>query len=192
LTGAENAEIAKVVTLVDKSLMFSAFEHLIPKTVIVEKEGPVVSDPLSATVARPVDVLELHLGEQGIEEISGFEQFRNLEELWLNNNKVWKILSNVRAELITWYQISKVINLERNFRLKKLYLQSNMITKLGPCIRQLKFLETLVIAKNRIRDLKMLLQDLMFLPYLKVLGMRVVCIFSCCSFASLQTCRETL
>lgn len=170
--------------------MFSAFEHLIPKTVIVEKEGPALSDPLSATVTRPNDVLELHLGEQDIEEISGFEQFRNLEELWLNSNKV---SSNLRPRAHkTWHQISKVVNLERNFRLKKLYLQSNMITKLGPCIRQLKFLETLVVASNRIRDLRMLLQDLMFLPFLKVLGMSVACTFSCCSFAALQTCRETL
>jgi Leucine-rich repeat (LRR) protein len=109
-------------------------------------------DELS-TALRPVDVTDLHLGRKNLDEIKGLEIFKNLETLWLNSNRLLRISG-----------------LDGNFRLKRLYLQDNKITRLGEGISRLKFLEVLGLARNRIRDMQHLLEDLGALPFLLDLG----------------------
>ena len=100
------------------------------------------------------ETTELHLGNQGIEILSQFEYFPNLEVLWLNDNR----LQNVQ-------------NLDQNFRIKSLYLQNNRINTLEGSISTMRHLEHLLLYNNELRDLDKNLEILKELVYLKQLDL---------------------
>ncbi len=77
----------------------------------------------------------------------------NLEVIWLNQN-----------------QLTKIQNLDNNFRVKQLYLQDNKIRTLEGSISIMKHLETLIVSNNELRDLQKNLEFLEDFPYLKQLG----------------------
>uniref|UniRef100_A0A7S3FYX4 Uncharacterized protein n=2 Tax=Palpitomonas bilix TaxID=652834 RepID=A0A7S3FYX4_9EUKA len=105
---------------------------------------------------KPKSCTELYLGSRSIRSLSGFEALPNIEVLWLNDNK-----------------ISDLVGLESNFRLKYLYLQDNKIRTLkGSSLADLKFLEQLNLANNRIRDLAASLAQIAHLKFLKKLDLR--------------------
>ena len=60
-----------------------------------EYQGHVVSNPraeLAVDNAKYIKACtELHLANRNIEFIWGFDRFVNLEELWLNDNKVRRV-----------------------------------------------------------------------------------------------------
>ena len=56
---------------------------------------------------------EIHLAKRNIDRIENFDEFVNLEVLWLNGNR-----------------IRKLENLDENIRIKELYLQQNQISSL--------------------------------------------------------------
>jgi len=107
--------------------------------------GCVVSNPraeLAVDNAKYIKACtELHLAGKKIEVIWGFDRFVNLEELWLNNNKVRAVACEhergppshapsvcVRCLGMRCSQLTAIENLESNFRLKKVYAHDNQIT----------------------------------------------------------------
>ncbi len=98
-----------------------------------------VGDPWSilpvknAKYAR--DLIEVHLSERDLDILEHFEDFPNLEVIWLNNNK----LKNLDA-------------IAPNFRVKKVYASKNLLESIEG-IKKYKFLDTLLVANNRLRNL---------------------------------------
>jgi hypothetical protein len=87
------------------------------------------------------DLTEVHLSDRGLNQLELFEQFPNLEEIWLNNNK-----------------LKNLDDIETNFRCKKVLCQSNEVSNIKG-LRKFKFLEVLLLRDNKLRDLdKFLLQ----------------------------------
>jgi len=96
---------------------------------------------------------EIHLADRGIDKIRGFEDFKCLEVLWLNNNK-----------------ITALNHLDANFRIKFLYASNNKIGSLiGSSLRTLVNLEVLLLSNNQISDLDLQIVELVRLPFLRQL-----------------------
>eukprot|EP00743_Colponemidia_sp_Colp-15_P002067 GILK01002243.1.p1 GENE.GILK01002243.1~~GILK01002243.1.p1 ORF type:complete len:519 (-),score=94.16 GILK01002243.1:134-1594(-) len=100
----------------------------------------VKADPWSTIPIRnqkyAFEATEMHLGEQGIEELVHFENFPNLEVIWLNGNK-----------------LTRVTGLDTNFRIKCLYVQNNRLISLKGSLKNFKFLQVLFAGGNQLRDL---------------------------------------
>lgn len=79
----------------------------------------------------------------------------NLEVLWLNNNK-----------------IERVVNLDQNFRIKQLAVQDNVIRSLKGSLRYFKFLAFLDLENNNLRDLQEVLAHLEHFQFLKTLNLK--------------------
>ncbi|CDW81373.1 leucine rich repeat family protein [Stylonychia lemnae] len=76
------------------------------------------------------DLIEVHLSDRDIDMLEKFEDFPNLETVWLNNNKVMYIFINE-------YQLMPFSNMKHNI----------------DGTRKFKFLETLLLSNNRLRNL---------------------------------------
>jgi len=79
----------------------------------------------------------------GIEQLVKFENFPNLEVLWLNDNK-----------------LESLEGLNTNFRIKHIYLQNNKLKTLEGSLDKLNHLETLLLFNNELRDLDKVLEIL--------------------------------
>ena len=78
-----------------------------------------------------------------------------------------------RIRLLRGAQITKLVGLEHNFRLKGLFIQNNQITTLrDSCIAELRFLERLDLSNNLLKDLEGTVERLVGLNRLESLGMR--------------------
>lgn len=113
--------------------------------------------PVGAHEGYRKSLTELYAGGRGISTLNAdaMARFPTLEVLWLNGNK-----------------LTKLKGLERNFRIKHLYLQDNAIATVcnaSCCLLQLRHLETLQLANNQLKDLKATLGVLSQLPFLKKL-----------------------
>lgn len=117
-----------------------------------------VSDPHGALPRRgPVTVrntTEVQLSGRGIKTLANFERFENLESLWLNDNA-----------------IADIKHLDHCFSLKTLRLHNNNISTLKGCLRKTKFLKTLSLANNKIRDLASTISYITHLHYLEELDL---------------------
>jgi Leucine-rich repeat (LRR) protein len=82
------------------------------------------------------ETVEVHLGGRGIEILEQFEAFKNLEVLWLNNNK-----------------LSEIKGLDANFRIKELYVHDNRLKTLKGSISKMGHLQTLSVYNNELSDL---------------------------------------
>ena len=122
------------------------------------KKGRAPSDPFSELAVKNAkyvkNCVELFMAGRGIEKIRGFENFVNLEVLWLNNNK-----------------ITKLNNLANNFRIKFLYAHDNNIRTLFGDIEEFKFLTMMTLFNNDITDLDKQLEILSKFQYLEQLDM---------------------
>mmetsp|Transcript_21219 Transcript_21219/g.55393 ORF Transcript_21219/g.55393 Transcript_21219/m.55393 type:complete len:351 (-) Transcript_21219:80-1132(-) len=98
---------------------------------------------------------EVYMGEIGLEKIRGFEKLKNLECVWLNNNK-----------------LKYINNLDINFRIKVLYAQYNDICSLKGSLAVMSFLNTLDLSHNNLRDLEKLLTYLEKYKFLKHLNLK--------------------
>ena len=100
---------------------------------------PVIGNPWSILPIKnnkyARDLTEVHLSDRGITNLELFDQFPNLEEIWLNKNK-----------------LENLDDISTNFRCKKLYCQDNLVSNIDG-IKKYKFLETLLLANNKLRDL---------------------------------------
>ena len=75
--------------------------------------------------------MEVHLGNRKITKLVHFEDFPNLEILWVNKNS-----------------LTSFEGLEKNFRIKHIFAQENKICTLDRIFQKLKHVETLVIYDN--------------------------------------------
>lgn len=79
---------------------------------------------------------EVYLSDLGGATVSEyFKRFPNVEVIWFNGNR-----------------LSRIENLEENFRIKEVYVQDNMLVSLSG-IRTFKFLRVLLASNNQIRNL---------------------------------------
>lgn len=79
---------------------------------------------------------EVYLSDLGASTVSeNFKRFPNVEVIWFNGNR-----------------LSRIENLEENFRIKEVYAQDNMLVSLSG-IRTFKFLRVLLASNNQIRNL---------------------------------------
>jgi Leucine-rich repeat (LRR) protein len=82
------------------------------------------------------ETVEIYLGRRGIQRLINFNDFPNLEVLWLNDN-------NLRS----------VEGLDHNIRVKELYLHNNRIKTLEGSIKNLLHLRTVTLYNNELSDL---------------------------------------
>jgi len=105
-----------------------------------------VGDPWSilpvknAKYAR--DLIEVHLSDRELDAVEHFEDFPNLEVIWVNNNKL-KNLDGIHT----------------NFRVKKVYASNNLLENIKG-IAKYKFLDTLLLGDNKLRNLDKFLEFL--------------------------------
>ena len=99
------------------------------------------------------DLVEVHLSDRGLVKLEKFEEFPNLEEIWLNNNK----LENL-DDIVT------------NFRAKKVYCQDNDVGNING-LKKYKFLDTLLLGNNKLRDLDKFLLQITKFAFLKQLDL---------------------
>lgn len=96
----------------------------------------------------------MHLGDRKATILVNFNNFPNLEILWLNNN-----------------HLTTLKGLEKNFRLKHLFLQNNKIKTIDGIFDILKHIETLVLYDNELRDLDSIIKNVKVLTSLKHLDL---------------------
>lgn len=82
------------------------------------------------------ETVEVYMGRRGIQKLARFEDFLNLEVVWLNDN-------NLKA----------VTGLDKNFRIKELYLHNNRLKTLDGSIKCLLHLRTITLYNNELSDL---------------------------------------
>ncbi|CAJ1377511.1 unnamed protein product, partial [Effrenium voratum] len=117
-----------------------------------------VLDPYQCIVKKnrkyASECTEVHLANLGADAISkDFEHFGNLEVVWLQGN-----------------QLSRVENLESNFRIREIYLQKNRLVSLAG-LRSFKFLRVLLASGNQLRNLDKQLALLSRFAFLKKLDL---------------------
>lgn len=100
------------------------------------------------------DTKEIVLSKRGISKLVSFEQFENLQALWLNNNKL------------------KALNgLDCNFRISTLVLSNNIICTLEGSLSVMKFLRVLYLDNNKLRNLDKQINFLKALSFLENLNL---------------------
>ena len=87
------------------------------------------------------DLVEVHLSDRALTRLERFEDFPNLEVIWLNNNKVIKIF------VLIFLQLRNLDEIQHNFRVKEVYCQKNNLEDVSG-LRKFKFLTTLLIGDN--------------------------------------------
>ena len=97
---------------------------------------------------------EIVLSNRKITKLINFEQFENLEALWLNHNKM-----------------EKIENLDTNFRLKILCLGHNRLTTLKGSLHVMKFVRVLFLNNNKLRNLDKTLSIMKNLSFLENLNL---------------------
>ena len=98
---------------------------------------------------------EIVLSDRKINKLINFDKFTNLEALWLTNNK-----------------LEKLTDLDENFRIKILCVGNNRIISLeNSSLSHMKFLQTLFLNNNKLRNLDINLNVLSELSFLKNLNL---------------------
>ena len=125
-----------------------------------KKDETVYSDPYSTLPFESDKYAQsceaIHLGQRGIQALRGFDKFLSLDTLWLNDN-----------------ELTSLMGLEENFRLKCIYLHGNKLRRLGPeeCLAHCTFLHTLTLNNNLLEDLENVFEELRPLHHLQVLDL---------------------
>jgi len=97
---------------------------------------------------------EVHLAKLGAESVSeNFAHFGNLEVVWFNGNR-----------------LSRIENLENNFRIREVYIQDNRLVSLAG-LKTFKFLRVLLASGNQLRNLDKQLSLLSRFAFLKKLDL---------------------
>lgn len=52
------------------------------------------------------DLTEVHLSDRNLTSLEKFDEFPNLEEIWLNNNKVRKVVCSFMQDLLMFFNHS--------------------------------------------------------------------------------------
>merc|ERR1719401_2048668 len=120
--------------------------------------SPSILDPYTCIPKRnrkyASECTEVHLAKQGATSLSpNFGHFDNLEVVWFNGNL-----------------LSRIENLEDNFRIREVYVQDNRLVSLSG-IRPFKFLRVLMASNNQLRNLDKQLAVLSLFAFLKKLDL---------------------
>merc|ERR1719401_3327474 len=120
--------------------------------------APSILDPYTCIPKRnrkyASECTEVHLAKQGATSLSpNFNHFDNLEVVWFNGNL-----------------LSRIENLEDNFRIREVYVQDNRLVSLSG-IRPFKFLRVLMASNNQLRNLEKQLAVLTRFAFLKKLDL---------------------
>lgn len=124
------------------------------------------------------DLVEVHLADRELDYLEHFEDFPNLEAVWLNNNKVsllkiFQLLHHISifySKLLL--QLRTLDAISTNFRIKKVYAENNVLDNIEG-LKKFKFLDTLLLSGNRLRNLDKFisfLQKFAFLEHLDLFG----------------------
>jgi len=71
------------------------------------------------------DLQEVHLSGRGLNSLEKFEEFPNLEVIWLNNNSVSEeAIASIYSSLF-FLQLQTLDYIASNFRVKEVYCQNN-------------------------------------------------------------------
>jgi hypothetical protein len=97
---------------------------------------------------------EIVLSDRKLNKLINFDKFLNLEALWLTNNK-----------------LDKITELSHNFRLKILCLGNNRLISLEGSFQKFKFIQTLFLNNNKLRNLDKNLTILTEFSFLKNLNL---------------------
>ena len=135
------------------SKYLECFENESKSSTLPSKQ--LVADYLAKlNIKRSDRVKLLNLGKLNLRDIHYLSEYYNLEELWLNDNR-----------LRTIEGVKKSVNL------KRLYLQHNRLVSLQGALKKVKHLDTLLLHDNQLRDLKSLVRDIKHMSNLKVLNL---------------------
>ena len=114
------------------------------------------------------DLIEVHLSDRHLTRLEKFEDFPNLEVIWLKNNNV----SETLTDLTTICQLRNLDGIHTNFRVKEVYASNNSLTQIKG-IEKYKFLQVLLLSDNQLRDLEKFiecLENFAFLEQLDLFG----------------------
>lgn len=107
------------------------------------------------------NVIELYLGQRGLEDVNSLQRFRMLQRVWLNSNKLRDLfIKNTQHSF-----------LQHNFRVSELHLQCNELSTITGAISHLRCLQVLMLQKNQLANLSAVLQELLPLRALRVLNL---------------------
>ena len=125
----------------------------------LKSEEEVIGDPWTILPVKTrkyaKECTEIVLSKRHITKLINFNNFENLEALWLTNNN-----------------LTAIKGLESNFRLKILCLGFNRITTLeNSSLSIMKFLETLYLNNNKLKNLDKVLNYLKQFSFLKNLNL---------------------
>merc|ERR1719401_37805 len=120
--------------------------------------APSILDPYTCIPKRnrkyASECTEVHLAKQGATSLSpNFNHFDNLEVVWFNGNL-----------------LSRIENLDDNFRIREVYIQDNRLVSLSG-LRSFKFLTVLIASNNQLRNLDKQLALLSRFAFLKKLDL---------------------
>lgn len=99
------------------------------------------------------DCTEIDLSGRSLDSLQNFEDFPNLELLFLSRNR----LANLDA-------------IRSNFRLKRVYAVENQLVNID-AVKNFKFLEVLLLSNNQLKDLDHLLAILSKLTFVEQLAL---------------------
>ncbi|KAK2552832.1 Leucine-rich repeat-containing protein 72 [Acropora cervicornis] len=105
-------------------------------------------------IRRVSTTLTSYAESKGLEEVPDFRQFKNLQFLWLNKNK----LRNLNC-------------FDGNYQLRELYLQDNMIAALNGSLRHLTCLQVLLLNGNQLLKLTDVIHELRAMQSLETLNL---------------------
>ena len=122
-------------------------------------EEEVVGDPWTILPVKTrkyaKECIEIVLSKRHITKLINFNDFENLEALWLTNNS-----------------LTEIKGLETNFRIKILCLSYNRISSLeNSSLGVMKFLETLYLNNNKLKNLDRVITYLSQFKFLKSLNL---------------------
>ena len=95
------------------------------------------------------------MADKGIEQLCGFEKFQNLSVLVLSRNK-----------------LTKIDNLDTNFRIRTLIAQGNQICTLKGSLVHMRLLQQLDLSNNRLRNLQKIAQCFKCFDFLETLNLK--------------------
>lgn len=118
------------------------------------KKNEIVGDPYEVIPVKDrkyaKDTVEIYLARRAIDKVIKFDEFPNLEVLWLNDN-------NLRC----------IQGLDGNFRIKELYVHNNKIKTLDGSMKKLLHLRTVTLYNNELSDLSHTMTYFRGLQYLQ-------------------------
>eukprot|EP00057_Strongylocentrotus_purpuratus_P009512 XP_011663986.1 PREDICTED: leucine-rich repeat-containing protein 72-like [Strongylocentrotus purpuratus] len=106
-------------------------------------------------IRKDLDVTELYLSNQGLTDVCDFGQYRMLNRIWLNGNKLRRINC-----------------LSINYRITELYLQDNELVSVAGLLQPLTSLQVLMLHNNQLTDLEETVNEMKAMQALHTLSAR--------------------